>query len=115
MTTLNLGGQERPFQITFRVLDLMQQECQVGFGAMANLTAQHLAALMYHGLVSGFKAENNGLAPTFSREEFNNWLDQPQAMRAMKGAQKEMEAMALAMADDEDTPEPGNALSAVES
>jgi len=91
MVTLNLGGEKRPFQITFRTIALMQAETKHTFASMGNLSASDMESLIYHGLRSGYRAQNEGLYPKWERKALQNWLDTADGFKAMRDAQKEFE------------------------
>jgi len=108
MTFLKLGGKERPFQITFRVIALMQKECGLSFADMANMNAVHMESLLFHGLQSGFRAQNEGIWPKWERKDLEDWLDTPDGFAALRQAQEEMQQMANVINGDEETAPAGN-------
>lgn len=82
--TLQLGGQERPFQVGTNQGDIFQRLRQVSlkeYGALFSpaalqaevLTGGDLRDFVYSALVAGY--ENDGLPVDFSHLDVGNWID----------------------------------------
>ncbi len=107
MTTVKIGDEQRPLQVTPRVLSLWMQESGKGFEELSNLQMGDLETLIYHALRSGYRAENKGRFPEWTRETFQDWMDGAQGFKAMKVIQDELgQAMEAMGADGEEAGNP---------
>lgn len=101
MRSIVIAGTPRPFCVTPRVLRNWMQEEKKGLNDLGNLSFTDLEVIFYHGFRSGHKVEY-GQPADFTREQFADWMDQPDSWQTIKECQKELEQVMQAMADPEE-------------